>query len=249
MEAVVHLAGANEVHAATDPDAALVGTVVGTRRLVDAAAEAGVKTFVYLSTMHVYGDALMPGAEITEETLPRPRTVYGIARLAAEHLAQSGRDLDVVVLRLANAIGAPAHPEVDRWTPVTNDLCRQLATTGELELRSDGTQWRDFTPLGAVCELLVGAARGKLPPGTYNVASGVPTTIRALAERVQEVAHRCTGRRPPLHIPPASSQPPAPYVVNVDKLSSAGYRMPANVEDAIEETLRFCLAQAEVLCR
>src|SRR3546814_9959550 len=62
-----------------------------------------------------------------------------LARLASEHLLQSGPD--TVVLRLTNAVGAPAHPSVDRWTLVAADLCRSAVSTGSSEERRVGEGW------------------------------------------------------------------------------------------------------------
>ena len=79
---------------------------------------------------------------LTEDLRPEPRSSYAISRLASEHVAATlaGGAADVVVLRLTNSVGAPVDPAVDRWTLVTNDLCRQGALTGRLELRSSGVQ-------------------------------------------------------------------------------------------------------------
>ena len=53
----------------------------------------------------------------------------------AEDFVLAARDRGLIggfVLRLSNGIGAPAHPGVDRWTLVVNDLGRQVLT-GKLE--------------------------------------------------------------------------------------------------------------------
>ena len=95
--------------------------------MVEAVADSAVKRLVYMSTVHVYGERMTGGATLTEDMRPEPRAPYAIARLASEHLAAalSRKGIEVVVLRLTNSMGAPAHPAVDRWTLVANDLCRQ----------------------------------------------------------------------------------------------------------------------------
>ena len=240
--AVVHLAAPNEVIAAQDPDAAMSQTVAATRRLIDAAAAGGVRRFVYLSTVHVYGAALQPGTRITEDVVPAPRAAYSIARLASEHVCHAfAGDVDVVVFRLTNSVGAPAHPSVDRWTLVANDLCRQAALTGRMRLLTDGSQWRDFVDLGEVCGVIADAATGNVEAGTYNLGAGVPVSIRQLAALVQDTAEAITGTRPELDAPPAPASGPEPYVVDVDKLAAAARRPSADIGEAIAETLRFCI--------
>jgi UDP-glucose 4-epimerase len=250
-DALVHLAGENEVEAAQRPAATMASTAVATERVAEAAAEAGVKRFVYVSTMHVYGAQMVDGATLVEDMRPEPRASYAIARLASEHLAAGiARDaFDLVTFRLTNSLGAPDHPSVDRWTLVANDLCRRGAVEGILELRSSGAQWRDFVALSDVCSI-IGAAcpdDSALPPGTYNLGSGTSTTVRVLAESIQDAFERVGEKRPELRAPEPGTDRPQPYTVSVERLASHGVRAQTPVEDAIEETVRFCLEHREEL--
>ena len=251
-ETVVHLAGENEVVAARDPTAALGGTVLATERLVEAAAAAGVRRLVYMSTVHVYGERMTEGAHLTEDLRPEPRSTYAISRLASEHLAATlaSAGTEVIVLRLTNSLGAPAHPAVDRWTLVANDLCRQGAVDGRLELRTSGIQWRDFVALSDVRSMIAAACRSApavLPAGRYNLGSGKPMTVRDLATLVQDAFEGCTGTRPELLAPEPDGPPPEPYRVSVERAAGHGLRAETPVEDAVEETVRFCIEHREAL--
>lgn len=203
-----------------------------------------------MSTVHVYGHALSAGAEISEETAPRPRDAYAISRLASEHLlaAGAGPGVETVVLRFTNVVGAPAHASVDRWSLVANDLCRQGTGTGVLRLQSDGLQWRDFLSMEDACRILMSAAgvpiagAGRMPAGTYNVASGHPLTIRALAELVQSSVERHRGARPPLEAPPPAGAPTEPWRVSTARLDRLGIRPMAGILRALDETVAFCTA-------
>lgn len=148
-----------------------------------------------------------------------------------------------MVLRLSNTVGAPYDPRVDRWTIVANDLCRQGSLTNELRLRSSGVQWRDFVSLRDVCGALTAASEpeGPLPPGTYNLASGHPLTVRELAHMIQRSFERQTGSRPELHAPPPSGEPPGAYHVSVQRAAEHGLQLSAPLHDAVDETVRFCL--------
>lgn len=251
-DAIVHLAGENEVIAAREPASALGATVLATERLVEAAASSDVKRFVYMSTVHVYGARMTERATLTEDLRPEPRATYAIARLASEHVAATlaSAGTDVIVLRLTNSLGAPAHPAVDRWTLVANDLCRQGVLTGRLELRSSGLQWRDFVALADVRAIVASACRSEpalLPAGTYNLGSGRPMTVRQLAALVQDAFERQTGVRPELRAPEPEEPRPEPYHVSVERAASHGLRADTPVESAVEETVRFCIANKEEL--
>lgn len=247
VETIVHLAGENEVMAARQPAAALGSTVVATERLIEEAGSAEVKRLIYMSTVHVYGERMEEGAVLTEDLRPEPRSSYAISRLASEHVAAmlKAGGTDLIVFRLTNSVGAPDDPSVDRWTLVANDLCRQGATAGRLELRSSGMQWRDFVALADVCSIVASASRAGedavLPPGTYNLGSGRATTVRGLAEMIQDAFERVSGTRPELRAPEPEGHRPRPYHVAVERLTRHGLEGKTPLEDAVEETVRFCL--------
>lgn len=241
-EVVVHLAGANEVVAAEDPDRALAETITGTRHV----AAAGIERVVYLSTVHVYGASLAPRAHVDESTLPQPRHPYGIARLASEHLlAAAGAP---TVLRLTNGVGAPVDPRVDRWSLVVPDLCREAILMGTVTLKTPGLQWRDFLALTDACAAIIATVDGTIPPGTWNVGAGRSVTIRQVAEQVRDAVERATGKRPELHAPsPGIGPGPEAYTIDVSKLSTAGFTPTSSLQAAIDETVRFCIEHKEQL--
>ncbi|MHB1536517.1 MAG: NAD-dependent epimerase/dehydratase family protein [Acidimicrobiales bacterium] len=239
-DVVFHLAGANEVKAELDPDAALAETIVAARRV---AACTTART-VYLSTVHVYGAALQPGAQVTEDTPLQPRHPYAIARLAGEHLFAS-LAAEPVLIRLTNAVGAPVEPRVDRWSLVANELCREAATVGTMTLRSDGSQWRDFVALSDVVTVLAELARpGRLRPGTYNLGYGRCHTVRTLAELVAEAFVALGRPRPTLVAPAPAAESVAPYQIRVDRLRASIPCPATSLAEAIGETARFCIAHA-----
>lgn len=248
-DALVHLAGPNEVVTAQEPEAALTDTLVAARCTALAAAAAGVRRLVYLSTVHVYGARLVDGATITEETVPEPRATYAIARLASEHLlATEAGGAEVAVLRMTNSVGAPADPSVERWSLVANDLARQAVTEGRLRLQTHGLQCRDFIPLNDVCRILAAVATsGAVPAGTYNLASGSPATVKELAGLVQDAVERISGSRPPLDAPPPPDAPLGRYTVSAAKLAACGLRPRGTLADAVDQIVRFCLERQEQL--
>ncbi|HEX4863846.1 MAG TPA: NAD(P)-dependent oxidoreductase [Acidimicrobiales bacterium] len=247
---VIHLAGANEVAASSDPDASLRDTVAVARAVAEGCSRSGVSRLVYVSTVHVYGQALQAGELVDEETIPQPRSPYAIARLAAEHSIQTySGTTQVVILRLTNSVGAPAHPAVDRWSLVGNDLCRQVACGGPITLKSSGQQWRDFVAMRDVVEILtVASLEETIAPSTYNLGAGVPTTIRQFANLVAEVADRNGLGHPDVVAPAPEPNPPAPYRISVGRLSAYGCTAKTPLDDAIAETLLFCARHSEQLC-
>ena len=105
IDTVLHLAA--RVHVmhdnSADPLAAFrVVNVDGTLNLARQAAAAGVKRFVFISSVKVNGEHTAPGHAFSETDLPHPQDAYGVSKHEAE---QGLRDLaersgmDVVIIR------------------------------------------------------------------------------------------------------------------------------------------------------
>ncbi|MBT9507355.1 SDR family oxidoreductase [Rhodoferax sp.] len=87
IEVVVHLAARVHVmhDTAGDPLAAFRKTnVEGTLHLASQAAAAGVKRFVFLSSVKVNGESTKPGQGFTETDVPKPEDAYGLSKSEAE---------------------------------------------------------------------------------------------------------------------------------------------------------------------
>ena len=104
-DAVVHLAARVHImhEAADDPLAAFRWVnVEGTLNLARQAVEAGIRRFVYLSSIKVNGEATMPGWPFRADDRPAPQDAYAISKFEAETglraLAQA-TGLEVVIIR------------------------------------------------------------------------------------------------------------------------------------------------------
>lgn len=243
--AVVHLAALNEIDSARDPALATEVNVEGTRRLVSSAVRAGVGRFVYLSTAHVYGAPL--AGRIDEDTPTHPAHPYATTHRLAEDAVFAARDrIEPVVLRLSNAIGAPTRPDVDRWTLVVNDLCRQAATTGTMTLRSSGLARRDFIAMSDACaaiEYFLLLERTALPDGPVNLGGGKSLRVIDMVELIAERAQVVLGERPAIVRPepaPGELHPDLDY--RIDLLLSTGFALRGDLAAEIDDTLRLCAA-------
>lgn len=105
VDCIVHLAARVHVmqDAVADPlDSFRKVNVEGTRALSDAAAKAGVRRLVFLSSIKVNGESTSGRAPFTENDLPAPADPYGVSKREAEDgLLALGRDgpMEVVVIR------------------------------------------------------------------------------------------------------------------------------------------------------
>lgn len=109
-EAIVHLAA--RVHqmreTASDPEAAFIRANTDvTEKLARAAAGAGTRAFVFLSSVKVNGEATN-GAPFTESDDPAPEDAYGRSKLAAEAVLQeisASSQMSITTLRVPLVYG------------------------------------------------------------------------------------------------------------------------------------------------
>ena len=103
VDAVVHLAA--RVHHQREEHAVELYrnvNIEGTLQLARSAADAGVKNFIFVSTVLVHGRSNDSGVPFRESDLPTPRGLYGMSKAAAEAglnaLAQ-GSAMNITVVR------------------------------------------------------------------------------------------------------------------------------------------------------
>jgi len=249
VDMVVHLSAPNEVVSANDPGEALVATGLASLKLLVAAKSAGCRRFVYLSTIHVYGTPLQ--GRISEIDLPRPLHPYAIAHRAAEDYvlaAQARREIEGVVLRLSNGIGAPAWPTVDRWTLIGNEFCRQAIREGRIALHTTGLQWRDFILLRdftAALRHVIGLPAAALGDGLFNLGGRLPLRIIDVAEIVGQRAREMFGKDIAITRAPAATDESWPEIdYSIERIAATGFvPSPRAALDAeIDATLAVCRA-------
>jgi UDP-glucose 4-epimerase len=139
VDAILHAATLHKPHVGSHTRQDFVETnITGTLTLLEEAVSAGVARFVYTSTTSAFGRALTPppGAPatwITEDVSPVPRNIYGVTKVAAEHvceLVHRDHGLPVVILRTSRFF-----PEADDRDEVRNAYADANLKVNELLYR------------------------------------------------------------------------------------------------------------------
>jgi UDP-glucose 4-epimerase len=180
---VFHEAALRITQCAAEPRLAVDVLVNGTFNVIEAAAEAGVSKLIAASSASVYGMAdQFPTTEMAHGY--DNRTIYGAAKLFNEGMLRSFNDMygfDYVALRYFNAYG----PRMDIQGVYTEVLVRwmeRIAAGVPPLILGDGTQTMDFVYVDDVARANVLAAKSDATDRVYNVACGVETSLRQLAD-------------------------------------------------------------------
>lgn len=153
--------------------------LAGTLQLAKGAAQAGVRRLVGVGTCFEYDLAT---GNLSTDTPLRPLTPYASAKAAA-FLALSqwlpAQSVEFAWCRLFYLHGEGE--DVRRLVP----YIRSKLSAGEIAELTNGTQIRDFLDVRVAAKMIVSAALGN-QQGAMNICSGIPVTVRELAEQIAD---------------------------------------------------------------
>ncbi|MDH3683956.1 MAG: NAD-dependent epimerase/dehydratase family protein [Acidimicrobiia bacterium] len=177
--AVVHLAALGSVpRSVADPATSHAVNATGTVNVLEAARAAGVEQVVVASSSSVYGDNDAPAKH---EGLPvAPKSPYGASKLATEAYAlahQRTYGIGVLAFRFFNVFG-PLQAAGHAYAAVIPSFVDRALRGEPLIVHGDGTQSRDFTYVGTVCDTIVRAVDQRVTfDGPVNLAFGTQVPL------------------------------------------------------------------------
>ena len=186
VDVIFHLAAVPSVpRSVREPLRSHQAAATGTLRLLDAAREAGVRTFVNSSSSSVYGDVASPPMRESMPTVPR--SPYAVAKLAAEGYTRVFAQLHgmrTVSLRYFNVFGPRQDPASTYAAAIPRFITAYLRRERP-QVFGDGRQSRDFTYVDNVVEANIAAAAApKLSGESVNIAAGNPRTVLDVLEAI-----------------------------------------------------------------
>ncbi|MFH0939742.1 MAG: NAD-dependent epimerase/dehydratase family protein [Planctomycetota bacterium] len=181
-DVLVHAAGPASVPGSVaNPLADFEGSVRVLCHILDILRRVSPQTrLIFLSSAAVYGNP--EHLPVREDAPCRPISPYGFHKLMCERLLDEYATvygLRVCAARIFSAYG-PGLRRQALW-----DICRKILTRPTVELSGTGAETRDFIHGADIATALVHLAeRAQFKAETYNLASGVETTIAALAQQL-----------------------------------------------------------------
>jgi nucleoside-diphosphate-sugar epimerase len=181
VDEVFHLAAVISVpYSVMNPTITKDVNVRGTKNLLDASLGRDMKSFVFVSSCAVYGEAqYLP---IDEVHNLNPMSPYAESKKKGEEFCQEYHEkhgLRLTVLRPFNAYGL--RQAQNEYSGVITRFIRAVMAGSRPVIYGDGMQTRDFVHVKDVVQALVRSSNNDKAAGqTFNIGSGRAVTINEL---------------------------------------------------------------------
>lgn len=158
--------------------------VIGLLNILEACSFHKIKKIVHSSSAAVYGDS--PESPKKTNMYPRPKSPYGITKLAGEYYLNSyweNKGLPGISLRYFNVFGPRQDPNSQYAAAIPIFVSRAIKNQ-DIIIYGDGTQTRDFIYAKDVAKANYLAATSSIQNGVYNIARGNSITILEIANLI-----------------------------------------------------------------
>jgi nucleoside-diphosphate-sugar epimerase len=234
VDVVVHLAAiVGDPACARQPDLARETNVNATSQLLDAAAAAGVRRFVFVSTCSNYGKMADSDAYVAEDSELRPVSLYAETKVEAEQdvASRASAGFDTCVLRLATVYGVSPRMRFDL---TVNEFARDVALGKRLLVYGD-QYWRPYIHVrdAATAFATIASADPSLVNGeVFNTGSTAENYRKA--DLVQLLTQRFPAAE--IEVSPHTGSDPRDYRVSFDKIrATLGFEPAYSVPQGIDE--------------
>jgi len=187
-EYVFHLAAEKHNQSIDSPLKVIDANIAGTHSLLRAAVDCKVRKVVFTSSLYAYGR--MTGNLFEEAEVPLPSTVYGISKLAGEHLCAHFHErygLPFVALRYLFIYGPRQYANLGYKSVIVKNFQRLIDGEPPI-INGDGLQALDYVYVDDAVESTVMAMNSSLEAEILNVATGFATTVSELIAKMQIIA-------------------------------------------------------------
>ena len=210
-------------------------------RLVPMLAESGTRTFIYLSTIWVYGEA--PSGHLMESTPLVPTNSYGMAHAANEASMRVGAaelGVDVSILRMANLVGSDPFFRLRNKIAFAHELMEMAVSDHRIVLRSSPSTPRNMLPRGLfhhdICSL-IDRPHVKGREDVFNLGSCSTSSVLDLAVEIARIAEHYHGGRVEIEHPEEST-PQTRFHLDTTRIRSLAGPAPDDLVDELSMILQ-----------
>ena len=211
-DALIHCA-ADQPETCSNISTMLESNITGTEALFEAAYDTGLKIFIYLSSMAVYGKINVP--VVDEKTMIDRPDEYGLSKLKGEKILEliCKRDplIKSIILRLPSIVGKGSHSNF------LSNILKDILNDRKITIKNPNAHFNNAVYIGDLIDFLC-SVLNNLPNGK-NVFTISSAGSISLIEMINNIYH-LTKRNPQISIiePNGNS-----FMVSNDKIESLGF--------------------------
>lgn len=232
-EAVVHFAAETHVdRSISSTEDFMMTNIFGTRVLLEAAKDSGIKRFIHVSTDEVYGSVDKGAAPETAPLLPN--SPYAASKASSDLLARAYAQtygLPVMMTRSSNNFGPHQFPEKVIPLFITN-----LMEGKQVPLYGQGVNRRDWIFVEDNCAAIDLVFEKGLPGEIYNIGAGNEISNLELTKRIlsemgfgEEKINRVTDRL----------GHDFRYGIDIKKIQKLGFKPRWTFEKGLKDTIEW----------
>jgi len=166
--------------------------VEGTKNMIEAAVESGVKHFVLTSSVTVYGDFDLP-RRVTEEYPTRAFSIYGLTKRMAEEISLPNKEeISLHILRMATMYSA------DWLFNIRKRIAPPIVGTFCYLILDPLSRRYSLCSRGNGAEAVLWAVEQRIPADIYNVADHYEYCQEEIARAIEKIE----GEKLHLVVPP-----------------------------------------------
>ena len=233
---VMHLAAQMDVRKSVeDPMFDAQVNVLGTLNVLQQAVRHGARKVIFSSSGGaIYGEQeIYPAPEIH---VTKPLSPYGLSKLCGEQYLsyyQRVSGLQAVSLRYANVYGPRQDPEGEAG--VVAIFIQKMLNNEQAVINGNGRQTRDFVFVDDVVEANL-VMMGQDTQGTYNVGTGVETSINDLFRIL--VQHTGSTSKE-IHGPAKKGEQARSVIDNTKLRHEVSWEPKADLSDGLKKTVEY----------
>ncbi len=184
VQRIVHMAGLGGPLCQSNPGLAYEINILGTRNVLETARILGIDRVVYASSVALYGD--VAGDRLVEESPKNPLSVYGMCKVAAEHLGFTYTEnwgLDFVSIRPCMGLGPYRRGGAGKKL---TDVVR-LALLGQQVRARGGDQTYEMIHVSdSASAFTLAAIKDRVTHKVFHTGTGERRSLSQLAEIVRQ---------------------------------------------------------------
>ena len=210
--------------------------IIGLLNILCACRENNIKKIIFTSASSLIGEP--ESLKVSENHPTKPKTAYGITKLASEHylrLFQELYKINFVIFRFFNIYGPY------QKNGLIPSLYKKISSNESVTIFGDGKQLRDFVYIRDILPFFEKAISNDFANNSiYNIGTGTGTTISDVIVQMSEILHT----KPKIQRESVRKGEIGNFIADTRKLEKIfGQKPDTSIRDGLDQTISWLTNQ------